>query len=200
MEINAVRIGSSAYLGTQTSARSTNAPQNAVSDLSLSQKSVKAQSETLKSDNDLFGATKTLERSLAALKTIATALKNGEIDRQEAAKTIADRVENTRYKNENLYENFPLKDSAINVRNRVDFDENGDIDAYALALDNLIKENADALSAVKSRLLGETKKLGEAAQKSYEQSGLKTVDPSSIVASTNADYLKTQFAKLTRLG
>ncbi|MDR2639109.1 MAG: hypothetical protein LBC09_04660 [Helicobacteraceae bacterium] len=194
MEINPIRAGAAPY--TSAPARAATAQAGAVSELSLTQTNIKAQSASLKNDNDLFGAIKTLERSLGALKTTALAAKNGEIDRGEAAKIIADRVENTRYKNENLYENFPLKGAnATNARERLNF---GDNDAFIAAIDDLIKANADALSEVKSRLLGETKKLGDLAQKSYEQSGLNLINPSGIVASTNTEYLKTQFAALTR--
>ncbi|MDR2151995.1 MAG: hypothetical protein LBO72_04155, partial [Helicobacteraceae bacterium] len=195
MEINAIKIGATPYAETRTPLRSNAATQSLATDLSQTQKTLKAQSDALKTDNDRFGAIKTLERSLSDLKTAALKLKNGEIDRAEAQKIIADRVENTRYKNENLYENFPTRnEGAINAREGALLGEN--VDEYLTAIDALIKDNAEALNEVKSRLLGETKKLGDAAQKSYEQSGLNVINPSSIVASTNADYLKTQFAKL----
>jgi hypothetical protein len=198
MEINPIIRGATAsYGGVQTFAHTEAAKESLTVDLSESQKSVKTRSESLKSDNDLFGAIKTLERSLNAIKTTVSAAQNGEIDRGEAAKTIADRVENTRYKNQNLYENFPLKDgSAIDARDRLALGE--DADSYAAAIDDLIAANAEALSAVKSRLLGETKKLGDSAQKSYERSGLGAINPADIVANTDVNYLRTQFTKLMR--
>ena len=197
MEINAVGAGKTPYASVQTPLRTFAEQTRSATNLSETQKNVKERSDALKSDNDLFGAVKTLERSLGDLKATALKVKNGEIDRVEAQKIIADRVENTRYKNENLYENFPLKDSsAINAREQAALGENAD--EYIKTIDAFIKENANALSEVKSRLLGETKRLGDLAQKSYEQSGLDAISPSNIVASTDADYLKTQFAKLTR--
>ncbi|MDR0663960.1 MAG: hypothetical protein LBF86_00320 [Helicobacteraceae bacterium] len=197
MEINAVGVSKTPYASVQTPLRTFAEQTRSATNLSETQKNVKERSDALKSDNDLFGAVKTLERSLGDLKATALKVKNGEIDRVEAQKIIADRVENTRYKNENLYENFPLKDaSAINAREQAALGENAD--EYIKTIDAFIKENANALSEVKSRLLGETKRLGDLAQKSYEQSGLDAINPSNIVASTDADYLKTQFAKLTR--
>jgi hypothetical protein len=196
MEINAVR-GGAQYANANVLARANVVRESAAPDISQARNEVKAQSAELKSDNDLFGAIKTLERSLLALKTTALVLKNGEIDQDEAAKAFADRLENTRYKNANLYENFPLQGGGTtNARDRLSFRK--DADAYLETIEQFALKNADALNEVKSRLLGETKKLDAIAQTSYAQSGVAAINPSDIVASMDADYLKTQFAKLTR--
>lgn len=168
-----------------------------VSDLSQHQREIKDQTALLKNDNDLFGALKTVEKSLTALGAIVSSAQSGDLDEGEAVVAIHERMAATRYKNENLYEHFPLSDgSTLDIRERLSLNAASELGKFGETLSIVSREAADSLSAVKERILGGTKNMGESAQKSYERSGLDTINPSGIVANTNVDYLKDQFKKL----
>lgn len=168
-------------------------------DLSAMQKEIKDQTTLLKSDNDLFGALKTVEKSLIALKAIVTSAQNGELDPHEAVNAINERMEITRYKNENLYANFPLADaSTIDIRQKLSASSPSDLNAFGLAVEIAIKDSSTTLSEVKARIMGGTAAMGATAQKSFESSNTGAINPADIVANTNVDYLKDQFAKLLR--
>lgn len=168
-----------------------------MSDLSQAQKEIKEQTASLKSDNDLFGALKTLEKSLIALKAIAASATSDELDADEAVSAINERMAATRYKNENLYENFPLSDgSTLDITERLTLTSTDGLEAFSQALEVVSKEVGGTLGEVKERIMGGTKSMGESAQRSYERSGLDTINPAGIVANTNVDYLKDQFKKL----
>lgn len=169
------------------------------SDLTDLQKEIKDQAVTLKSDNDLFGALKTVEKSLIALRAIATSAQNGELDSDEAVVAINERMEATRYKNENLYANFPLADgSTLDIREKLQVSSPSEIAGFANAVEVAIKDSSKTLAEVKERIMGGANAMGASAQKSYERSGLNTINPSGIVANTNVDYLKEQFSKLMK--
>lgn len=201
MEVSGV---GSSLLNPLSSLQQTRAPQTApanasdrMSDLSRSQKEIKDQTALLKSDNDLFGALKTLEKSLMALGAIVSSAASGELDESEAVLAIGERMAATRYKNENLYEHFPLSDgSTLDIRERLSLGSASELAAFGQTLSVVSREAADSLSVVKERIMGGAKSMGESAQRSYERSGLDTVNPSGIVANTNVDYLKEQFKKL----
>ncbi|MGE4295713.1 MAG: hypothetical protein AB7E49_08430 [Campylobacterales bacterium] len=168
-----------------------------MSDLSQAQKSIKEQTALLKNDNELFGALKTLEKSITALGALVSSAATGELDEFEAVSAINERMAATRYKNENLYEHFPLSDgSTLDIRERLQLTAPAELPVFGQTLGVVAKEAADSLGEVKERIMGGAKSMGESAQRSYERSGLDTVNPSGIVANTNVDYLKEQFKKL----
>ncbi len=168
-----------------------------VSDLSSEQKGVKEQMTTLKADNDLFGALKTLQRSTVALGAIANEAQSGALDSGEAIESLKERMAATQYKGMNLFENFPLEDgTTLNMSARLAVDSGGSIGAFQNALLAVTKEVESNLEAVKARIMGGTEAMGQQAQKSYERSGMDRVDPASIVSNTDVDYLKSQFKRL----
>lgn len=168
-------------------------------DLSDMQKEIKDQTLALKSDNDLFGALKTVEKSLIALKAIVESAESGELDKDEAVVALNERMEISRYKNENLYANFPLADgSTIDIREKLIVSNPSDLDSFKGALQIAIKDSSESLTEVKTRIMGGTKAMGENAQKSFEKSSSGVINPADIMANTNVDYLKDQFAKLLR--
>ncbi|MDR2905750.1 MAG: hypothetical protein LBU73_07345 [Helicobacteraceae bacterium] len=195
MEISRVQNVAFAYAAPKSAETKQTAQTSNLQVLSDEQKSIKEQSLSLQNDNEIFGAIKTTERALIAISAVVSAAKNGEISEEEARNDIKERVENAKYKGANLFENFPLADgTAVNMRSRLDL--SGDLSSLEKNLSVFAKENGEALSAVKTRIMGGAEKLGASAQNSYEKSGLNAVNPASIVANTNVDYLKAQFAKL----
>jgi ribosomal protein L9 len=197
MDISRVAANAFVYAQTQAQSQQTAAAKTVSNELSDKQIEIKAQSALLKSDNDLFGAIKTLERTLVAINSIVVSAQNGEVDEDTAGETIADKIAQTNYKNENLFRNYPLADgSTIDITERLKSDES--LDEFAKTLEAITKETQNTLSEVKARIMGGTQELAKKAQASYEKSGLDTIDPTKIFASTNADYLKEQFSKLMR--
>jgi hypothetical protein len=201
MDIGAVHHLSTSYTASSSkqSASTEKAPQEAsrVSDLSQEQKGVKEQMTTLKADNDLFGALKTLQRSVTALGAIANEAQGGALNHDEALESIGERMAATQYKGMNLFENFPLEDgTTLDMSQRLTIDATGSLEGFQEALAAVAKEVETNLSDVKARIMGGTQAMGEQAQKSYEKSGMDRVDPASIVSNTDVDYLKSQFKRL----
>ncbi|MDR0746511.1 MAG: hypothetical protein LBE89_01320 [Helicobacteraceae bacterium] len=183
MEIS--RIAAQAHLYSQSqTAQIARVGENGLNE---KQTEIKAQSALIKSDNDLFGALKTLEKAIASIK------ESVNLGNEAAAEKIAA----ANYKGENLFRNFPLSDGGtIDVSEKLTF-ENGK-EEFIKALDLVSKEAQESLNAVKKRILSSTAKLGESARESYKQSGEKGINPANIFSTTNADYLKEQFGKLMR--
>ncbi|GHV09589.1 hypothetical protein AGMMS50229_20040 [Campylobacterota bacterium] len=193
------RVAASAFIHSQAVAQKEHTAEikPVATELSEKQLEIKNQSAQIKSDNDLFGALKTLERSLGVIGGIIASAKNGEIDQETASETIAGKIALTNYKNENLFKHYPLEDgSTIDISERLEAPDS--FDDFAVVLEAVSKETAQTLSAVKARVLSGTQKMGESAQASYEKSGVNTINPSNIFASTNANYLKEQFSHLMR--
>lgn len=168
-------------------------------ELTKLQQEIKDQTVQLKSDNDLFGALKTVERSLLALKTMVDSAKNGELDPAEAIVAINERMVATNYKNQNLYEHFPLSDgSTIDIRARLAIGSIDDLDGFRSAVEIATKESSQTLDEVKKRIMSGTTAMASSAQKSIATGNSGVINPADIVANTNVDYLKDQFSKLMR--
>jgi hypothetical protein len=183
MEISRIAAQTYFYSQSQT-AQTARASENGLNEKQIE---IKAQSALIKSDNDLFGALKTLEKAIVLIRESVSL----------GAEAVAEKIAAGNYKGENLFRNFPLSDgSTIDISGKLTF-ENGK-EEFLKALDLIGKEAEESLNAVKKRIRFSTAKMGESARESYKQSGQKGINPANIFSTTNAEYLKEQFGKLMR--
>ena len=144
---------------------------------------VKAETNSIKSSNELFGALKKSEKTLVKMEKLI------DTDQVQEAKELL----SVTYKDEKILYNIPLKEGKFDGGTLIEkaFD-NGDVKEAI----NSVKESlAKDLEAVKAEMLGKTSQMGNNAQSNIDNSGI-SLDLSSISKSSNMDYLKQQMKGL----